>query len=502
MKTTVIQLETHDDVVSIRDKMAWQSCQRMILVWPKRGKLLRDAIDLSLLKRTAGALGSDLALVCHHPVILEDATVVGVPVFASIPSAEKGDWDRVKPPRSEKRFPKGEAAITRQRDSVKLKKLGGGSRLGTRIISLVLSLSSVAALAIYLLPSASITLYPVLSPQSVTIPIQASPEFSGANPSGNIHAKLISAELSGELSRPGSGVTSIPAEKATGEVVFTNLTDHAVLLPAGSNLSSGTPELPLEFILTKDVTLSAENRSTALGYVEAAEPGVEGNLHSGDPITLVGPMALLVSTSVDQDFQGGSSLETTSPAEADYFSLKTQLLKELENQALSVLRSQLEKNEVLIDPTLAVEEILLEEQVNPPGEPADSALLRMTVRFIAAAYNKTNLEAIASVVLDGNLPDGMMDSGDGLHIESIKDYSITSEGAAVWMIRASRLMLPVWKSEDLANQIAGQKVEVAQTLIDAVMPQLKPGEIKGILFGWPWMPFMPTRIQIEIGSDA
>lgn len=502
MKTTVIQLETHDDVVSIRDKMAWQSCQRMILVWPKRGKLLRDAIDLSLIKRTAGSLGSELALVCHHPVILEDATVVGVPVFASIPAAEKGDWGRVKPPLSEKRFPKGEAAITRQRDALKFKTIGGVSRLETRIISLILSLASIAALAIYLLPSASITLYPVLSPQSVTIPIQASPEFSGANPSGNIHSDLTSAELSGELSRPGSGVTSIPVEKATGVVVFTNLTDHTVLLPAGSYLNSGTPETPLEFILTKDVTLAAENRSTALGYVEAVETGVEGNLRSGDPITLVGQMALLVATSIDQDFQGGSSLETTSPADADYFALKTQLLKELENQALSVLRSQLEQDEVIIDPTLEVEEILLEEQVNPPGKPADSALLRMTVRFKAAVYNKTDLDAIASVVLDGNLPDGMMASADGIHIETIKDYSITSEGVAVWMIRASRLMLPVWASEDIASQIAGQKVEVVKPMIEAVMPQLKPAEIKGILFGWPWMPFMPTRIRIEIGGDA
>ncbi len=503
MKTNVIQLEAHDDVVSIRDKMAWQSCQRMILVWPKRGKLLRDAIDLSLIKRSAVALGSDLALVTHHPVIQENAIVVGVPVFSSIPAAEKGDWKQSNPISLEKKFPKGSAELTRSREAVGRKITDNVAGLGTRIISLILGVTSLIALAIFIFPSATITLYPELTTQSLDISIQASPDFSGVTPSGNIQVTRNNVDVSGELSRPGSGFTEIPIDKASGKVLFTNLTDHLVTVSSGSILYYISIENEmLEFVLLEDVTLLGNSQIMVEGVVEALRPGLEGNLRSGSVIAILGPTATHVSTSIEEDFRGGESLKTTTPTDADYLVLKTQLLKNLEKQAYDLFQSKLNDDESLIDPTLEIEEILLEEKVNPPGEPADTANLRMTVRFKIDAFSQEDLGAIAKLVLDSNLPTGMTASEGRIHIETVEDYSLSADGFTQWTIRASRLIMPSWPGDQIAEKIAGRRKVEIEPLISGVIPQMKPAEISGIARWWPWMPFLSSRFRFEIGSDA
>jgi len=51
VKTQIIQLEEHDDTISVKDKMDWSQTPRVLLVWPERGKVFRNRIDLVLLDR-------------------------------------------------------------------------------------------------------------------------------------------------------------------------------------------------------------------------------------------------------------------------------------------------------------------------------------------------------------------------------------------------------------------------------------------------------------------
>ena len=63
MKTHVIQLEPHDDVISIRDKMSWAKTGRILLVFPARVRSRFLTLDLRLLQRQAESLGAQLAVV-------------------------------------------------------------------------------------------------------------------------------------------------------------------------------------------------------------------------------------------------------------------------------------------------------------------------------------------------------------------------------------------------------------------------------------------------------
>ena len=57
MKTQVIHLDPHDDLISIRDRMAWAKTPRILLVWPKRGRVGVRPLDLTLLRRHAEKTG-------------------------------------------------------------------------------------------------------------------------------------------------------------------------------------------------------------------------------------------------------------------------------------------------------------------------------------------------------------------------------------------------------------------------------------------------------------
>ena len=58
MKTHVIQLEPHDDVISIRDKMSWAKTGRILLVFPTRVRSRFLTLDLRLLQREGQRLSS------------------------------------------------------------------------------------------------------------------------------------------------------------------------------------------------------------------------------------------------------------------------------------------------------------------------------------------------------------------------------------------------------------------------------------------------------------
>ncbi|TES92248.1 MAG: hypothetical protein E3J88_01350, partial [Anaerolineales bacterium] len=66
MKTQILHLESYDDLHSIKDKLNWGQGERVILVWPLRGRPLNNKLNLLMVKRHTQALGAILALVTRR----------------------------------------------------------------------------------------------------------------------------------------------------------------------------------------------------------------------------------------------------------------------------------------------------------------------------------------------------------------------------------------------------------------------------------------------------
>ncbi|HNO30793.1 MAG TPA: hypothetical protein PKI78_03330, partial [Anaerolineales bacterium] len=92
MKTKIITLESHDDLISVRDKLSWAKTPRILLVWPKYEKVTLRLLDLKILQRHADSLGAQLGLVTRRFKVRRDAESLGIPVFASSAAAQKQIW--------------------------------------------------------------------------------------------------------------------------------------------------------------------------------------------------------------------------------------------------------------------------------------------------------------------------------------------------------------------------------------------------------------------------
>ena len=499
MKTTVIQLEPHDDLVSIKDKMSWNPSPRMILVWPKRGKLLKGTLDLSLIQRAAKRYGAQLALVTHDLLIKENAQALKIPFFSSISKAERKSWTNIENARTETKFPKGFSALLESKEKTQgTEKIKEQSVL-IKIVTMVISILAMAALFFFTVPSATITLHPQKSIQEAELEIIASPIFSGFNPSGGLPAFAQSVEVSGELSRKSTGTVRVPTIKASGLVTFTNLTQTQVTIPAESVLITEDPEV-VKFITLEELVLPAEKNAIIVGKVEAMKPGEEGNIDSGKISSIAGGIGTIVSVNNSEAFVGGKGVDASAPSESDYSQLKIQLLEELKDRSITTLYSNLEVGRVLIVESVLVEEVLSNERVNVVDLPSDEATLRLTVRYKALTYKEEDQNSIATVVLDGNLQSGFMAFNDSMIVKKVGVIKIDNKGQAIWTMKASREIMPEWNRYEIANALAGKTKETAFQTLQKVFPQTEPAEISLNFKWWKWMPFLPTQIHFSMAG--
>ncbi len=76
MKTHLLQPETHDDVISVLDQIAWSKSSRILLVLPKEQNIIKSKTDLLRLARKAIHQGGQLGLVTSSKELQELAAEI------------------------------------------------------------------------------------------------------------------------------------------------------------------------------------------------------------------------------------------------------------------------------------------------------------------------------------------------------------------------------------------------------------------------------------------
>ena len=181
MKTQVIQLDPHDDVTSVRDKMSWAKTSRILLVYPRRSRILKRTLDLRLLQRHALFLGAQLAIVAPSADIRQSARELGIPIFKTAAIAQRRTWGAKssaetpvrRAPRSDLRRMQREAIPAEGR---------WRNLFGIRLLFFTLAVLAVLALLVLFFPSATVALTPETRMQSLTISAQRQPAGSHGEP--------------------------------------------------------------------------------------------------------------------------------------------------------------------------------------------------------------------------------------------------------------------------------------------------------------------------------
>ncbi len=494
MKTQLIPLESHDDLISVRDRMSWAKTPRILLVWPKSERIALRPLDLKVLQRHAAALGAQLGLVTRHRNIRREAHAQGIPVFRSTGKAQRAPWpERDLHRKRVRRHPRQNLRELR-------KQVRGGddarrSHPVVRIGFFTLGVLAVLVLASLFIPRAQVIVTPQTEVQSVTLPILADPSLNSVFITGSIPARELQVVVAGEAQADATGRVPVPVSRAEGLVAFRNLTEEPVTIPAGTVLTStGLPGVRFVTVGTGDLEGGLE--ATIDLPIEAESPGADGNVDAGAIQAIEGNLGLLVTVSNVGPTRGGRNRLADAPTERDQTRLREKLLAELEAQALSEMEALLPQSDQLFTDTLSVEDFL-EETYDPPlGQPGSGVKLSMRVTFTAWYASGDDLTELASTVLNASKPDGFVGTDEPLSFEALNEQQTDSKGITHWVTRVSRNLVKQTDESAITSLVQGRSLAVAQAQLNA-LDTPDPPEIRLDPEWWPWMPLIPFNITVE-----
>ncbi len=511
MKTQIIQLEPHDDIDSARDKMGWGQTSRILLVWPARGRVLNRKLDLTLLKRHSADLGSQLALVVRDAEIRFHAQELGIPVFSSVRKAERSPWRMARRRRSP--LPQTSKRLSpevwhKRRIPLDLQGLRQAAHpptprwithLATRLLAFTLGVFSVLAIAALLLPAARIELQPQIQTQSLTIPVSASPENQAVSLSGAIPAHWQSVIVEGRESLPVSGRIPIPNKKAQGEVVFTNLSDQAIRIPAGTVVST-LDDPPVRFATTYEIELPAAAESEP-APIEAIDPGSGGNVPAESIRAIEGPLGLALVVVNPAATHSGSDRNAPAPSPEDYDRLYAQLYEALAASALEEITAMLNEGDLLLSVEPRLRATL--EKSYTPAQPAPGDQLELVLRleFEALTVSAEDLRQLAQAALETSLPAGHQPLPETLTLKHRGSPRLTDEAqSARWSMQASWKVRARLNPNEAIRLAIGLPVDEARARLAAQLPLAAAPRITPLPTWWPRLPVLPFRFQVEITS--
>lgn len=496
MKTQIIPLELHDDIVSVRDKLqriAQARARRILLVFPtpRRGQratpILTRKLDLLLLQRCARDLGGQIALVSSSPPIQQHARELGIPVFKSSEQAQRKAWRRVHRPKL-RRAPRPNLNQIKPPTAKPLPP-------ALRVIAFSSALLALLALLLFLLPSAQIRVQPATQTQSIEIRVQASPNVQQVNLSGLIPVRELPITVEGRRSLAVSGTTNVPRTPATGSVRLTNITDQPITLPSGARLQTNNPALPA-FLTTQNVTIPAGVGSVITVSVQAEQAGSLGNIPAGTLTTLNGAAGFQLRANNPQAFSGGSDSTAPSPTALDQTRIRTLLQDDLRRAAFAEAQSLLQPGDLLLSTAATLQEVLEETYNTQPGSVAETLELTLRLTFSVQLIRADDLHDLARGVLESSLPPGYRARPEEIQLTNLTSPAPDSDSNFRWVLRATRPIEAILPPQQVIRAALGQPVEQAALTLQKSLPLAGAPQIEISPRGWRWLPWITFRVQV------
>lgn len=496
MKTQIIILESHDDLISVRDRLSWAKTPRILLVWPKYEKVTLRQVDLKVLQRHASSLGAQLGLITRSRRVREDAEALHIPVFESTGQAQRLSWPK---PRRRRRLvwhaPRND--LREQRDQLSAGREAEAWRAHpvVRVSAFIIGVLAVLTLVALFIPRAQITLNPISKIQSVVLPVTASPSVESVFITGSIPAreKRVIVDGTQTVIVTGAGVT--PQSKAEGAVVFRNLTQQAVTIPAGVVVQDVNG---VRFMTTDDGEVDAGVGKTVELPIEAVVGGMAGNLDPETINAIEGRLGLSLSVTNPEPITGGRELPSVQASDADRERAKTLLIKILEEDAREKLVNDIASGDLLFEKTMTVSQTLSEIYDPPAGASATKLTLTMQVEYSVLYADASDLTQLASLALNASLPSGFRaaTASDAVTVKPATNPTFNADGSAKWTMRAERKIIQQIDAAQVTQMIQGFGAWNVESQLKENLPLASAPQIKLSPAWWPWMPIVPFRISV------
>ncbi|MCC6260717.1 MAG: baseplate J/gp47 family protein [Anaerolineales bacterium] len=495
MKTQIITLEAHDDLISVRDKLAWVKMPRVLLVWPKYESVNLRVLDLKVLQRHADALGAQLGLVTRRGNVRRDAEALGIPVFGTTSAAQKEAWP--KPAPHKQRLPKNPRRDLRKiRAEAYPPEAAWRTSLLGRAFAFAVGVIAFVTVAGLFVPRATVTLYPQMQTQKTVLSVAASESFQSVSMNGNIPAQKLSVIVEAEQTLAIASEISIPKTKAKGIARFTNLSQGEVNIPAGTTLSTAT-DLPIQFVTLNATLLSPGADEFVEVPIEALKAGESGNVLAGSIIVVEGPLGLSIAVGNPSATTGGTDSKTLGATEADRAKLRDVVMENLRREAEAKMKAQISADDLLLLDTFEAAQVM-EETFDPAeGEPGNSLKLKLQIQFEASYVSAKDLNQLVALSMNASIPVGFEAPGAPA-FAPLTDPSTDNTGISHFEVEVSREIYQKIDRLQILALLRGEKIETAIQNLQSAFSLRQASQISLRPSWWKRLPLIPFNISIEV----
>ncbi len=494
MKTLLIQLEPHDDLVSIRDRLDWAKTPRVLLVWPKKGRVGLRPLDLALLRRHAIGLGAQLGLVTRQGEMRAAAHELGIPCFRKTSEAQQKPWPEALPLGPQRRFPRLDLRAVRQAllppDPFDVR-----SDPLSRVGVFALGVLALLAILLVLIPSAKIRLTPPTQTQSMVISVSAAPDVKAVQLSGAVPMRQLSQTFESSATALATGQLSQPDQKAEGVARFTNLTSQAISIPAQTVLLTRSNP-PVAFVTVEAAEVPAGKKKALDLPIRAVEGGTRGNLPAGALSGFEGPLGISLQVTNPLPLTGGTDQLVATPTEQDLQFLRSRLGNDLEREARATFAAQIPAGDVLLPSTFKQAQVVTETSFPAPGQSGEKLSLTLKVEYSIAYVQAADLEKLAALALDAALPAGSAPAPGTLTYAPAAGL-VETQGIIYWQIRAERQVRAQIEAGQVIPLVTGKTARRAGSLLVETFGLAESPQISINPLWWPWLPFLPLQITVE-----
>ncbi len=497
MKTDVILLQPFDNIDSVLDKLrqvsnAGGAARRVILIWPKRGRVIEDGIEMARLKMWLKHDDLQAALVVSNGFVRSLALEHGFPVFTNREAAETQNWLDVIPGRDgldEYKNLQKIAALQSERERTRTKQPPRPLLYGLAFLALL----SVAGMLFVLLPHAVIILPSTSAEQSLSIPFWTSDSLTAVTQNGGLPSLSERIPLELQATVPASGRFRGTGKLASGTITLLSDCEREQRIAAGTLISSESSTVLFETL--QEINLApGETLETTL---IALSPGAAGNLPAGSLMMIESPFDRCVSVRQREALAGGDDGYFTAPDQADYARAADMILSQVADaveQAVAERYGSLRMNL----PGYAVVESISNEQVSPGiGFAGDQLNLRQTLQVRIRTVSAQDIGVIAKMTLDAQKADEFVPANEVItwQMETLPQTGI--DDSILWTMRVRRTGFFVPDMEAIKAGLAGRPIRDAASLFQQIGLS---GEAP-LIRRWPrWIsrfPLAPGNIRIE-----
>jgi hypothetical protein len=496
VKTQIITLESHDDLISVRDRMSWAKTPRILLVWPRYEKVTLRFVDLKVLQRHALTLGAQLGLITRRANVRRDAEALGIPVFDSTTTAQKDRWPvRKSTRRHTPRPPRRD--LRELRESVYPTESKWRTNPVVRVAVFSLAVMAVLAIASLFVPRAALTLYPETKTQILLIPVTASKSIESVSITGGVPLHTASLTVSDVQTLTVTGQIKIPQTKAQGIVRFSNLAGSEMDIPSGTivyGLSESGERV--NFSTLHETHLPSGAGKFVEVPVEAVQAGAAGNLPALAIKVVDGKLAVSMSVTNPEPTEGGTERSARGASAEDRDRVREQLLEKLESEALDRIRKSGSADDLILDQTIAVSKINNETYDPLEGQPGSSLRLTMDIEFNVQVISGKDLRQLAATTLAAGVPADSIPEPDSLKITPQSQMVIDDDKNVSFQLQAEQTLLRRIDQMQVFEYVGGRSTANAIKNLQAGLLLREKPQIQLSPSWWPWLPIIPFRISM------